>query len=77
MANIQKLVDKMRRQPHGITFEEADKVLNHHGYIHQQQRGSGSHRIYAKEEENPLSLPYKRPNIRSVYVKEILKRIDG
>ena len=33
MANIDKLVDKLKRQPNGISIEDADKVLTHYGYV--------------------------------------------
>jgi len=32
MASIDKIVDKMNRQPNGIRIDEADKVLKHYGY---------------------------------------------
>ena len=32
MADIDKLIQKMKRQPNGIRFQEAAKVLEHNGY---------------------------------------------
>lgn len=32
MPNIQKIIQKMKQQPHGIRFEELAKVLESSGY---------------------------------------------
>ena len=32
MSNIDKIIQKMKRQPNGIRFEELAKVLEHNGY---------------------------------------------
>jgi hypothetical protein len=41
MAGVEKIVEKMNRQPHGIRFEEIAKVLNYFGCI--KVRSDGSH----------------------------------
>lgn len=33
MSKYEKLILKMRQQPNGIKFEEADKVLEENGYV--------------------------------------------
>ena len=33
MAAIEKLIQKMKRQPNGIRFQELAKVLEYNGYI--------------------------------------------
>lgn len=33
MPDIDKLIQKMKRQPNGIRFQELAKVLEHNGYI--------------------------------------------
>lgn len=43
MAKIEKLIDKMRRKPKGITFAEIKKVLEHAGYSEVSDRGSLHH----------------------------------
>lgn len=72
MPNVEKIIEKMKRQPNGIRMAEADKVLAAHGYRLDRQKGSHCHYINAKgdvitiKEENPL---------KAAYVKDILRRI--
>lgn len=32
MSSVDKIIDKMKRQPNGIRPDEAEKVLNAYGY---------------------------------------------
>ena len=74
MPNVEKIIEKMNRQPNGIRMAEADKVLTAHGYRLDRQKGSHCHYINKKgdvitiKEENPL---------KAAYVKDILRRIKG
>jgi hypothetical protein len=43
MAKIEKLIEKMRRSPKGITFAELKKVLEHAGYSDVKVRSSHHH----------------------------------
>ena len=74
MASVDKIVDKMKRQPNGISPDEAGKVLDHYGYRFGRQ--SGSHKIYINEDGDTLSVPQKRPTIKAVYVRQILGKIE-
>ena len=38
MPNINKLVQKMKRQPNGIRFQELAKVLEYNGYTMKPKR---------------------------------------
>lgn len=40
MASVEKILEKMKRQPSGITPSEAQKVLEANGYRLDRQRGS-------------------------------------
>lgn len=73
MANIEKLIDKMRRQPNGIRPEEAEKVLNSIGYTLVRQRGS--HRQYLNKETGQLTTIKQENPLKKVYVIDILNRI--
>ncbi len=72
MPSVDKLVEKMRQQPNGITIHEAEKVLLAFGFRFARQKGSHCHYMNAKgdvvtiKKENPL---------KAVYVKDILSRI--
>jgi predicted RNA binding protein YcfA (HicA-like mRNA interferase family) len=74
MASINKVVDKMKRQPNGIRIEEADRVLKYYGYRLERQKGS--HRQYRNAAGDHLTVTERTPAIKSFYVGEILKRIS-
>jgi predicted RNA binding protein YcfA (HicA-like mRNA interferase family) len=44
MAGVEKIIQKMRNQPNGISPQEADRVLTANGFSLLRQRGS--HRSY-------------------------------
>jgi len=73
VASVDKIVDKMKRQPNGIRIEEVDRVLHYYGYILDRQKGS--HRQYINAEGDVLTVPERRPTIKSFYVNEILSRL--
>ena len=73
MASINKVVDKMKRQPNGIRTEEADKVLRHYKYRLDRQRGS--HRQYINEKGDVLTIVARKPTVKKFYVDEILSRL--
>lgn len=72
MSNVEKIIDKMKRQPNGIKSTEVKKVLEHFGYRFDRQRGShmqfinGNGDVITVKEETPL---------KAVYVKDVLRRI--
>ena len=43
MANIEKLIEKMKNKPNSIRPEEAEKVLIYFNYIPVRQKGSHKH----------------------------------
>lgn len=72
MAQIDKIIDKMKNAPNGIRPEDAAKVLEYFGYRLDRQKGSHMQFINAKGET--VTVPYRNP-LRAVYVKDILRRI--
>lgn len=73
MPNIEKIIDKMKRQPNGIRPEEAEKVLNAIGYILVRQKGS--HKQYLNKETGELTTIKQENPLKKVYVIDILNRI--
>jgi len=73
MPAVDKIITKMKNQPNGISIDEADIVLRHHNYRLDRQKGS--HRQYITSSGDRLTIPERRPTIKPVYVKEILRRI--
>ena len=83
ICDIDGLIDRMRRQPHGIRMDEAHKVLLAQGYRPDGQKGT--HRRYVDasggvitvKDENPLKAVYVKDILRAVYLKDIASRIEG
>ena len=73
MASVDKLIEKMHNQPHGIRMAEADKVLTLNGY--RLDRKKGSHRQYINASGDVITVKEDTPTIKAVYVKDILSRI--
>ena len=72
MAGIDKLIQKMKNQPHGIILEEADKVLRHFGY--QCKRIEGSHRQYINSNGDVITIVAKS-QLKKAYITAIHERI--
>ena len=72
MASADKIIDKMKRQPNGITMAEADKALTAGGYRLARQKGSHCH--YINDKGDVITIKKDNP-LKAVYVKDILSRI--
>jgi len=75
VASVDKIVEKMKRQPNGISPDEAGRVLDHYGYKFDRQ--NGSHKTYVNDVGDILTVPKKRPAIKPIYVKQILGKIEA
>lgn len=73
MAGVEKIINKMKRQPNGIRMSEANKVLTAKGYRLDRQKGS--HRQYINPSGNVITIKDESP-LKAVYVKDILSRIS-
>ncbi|MDR1731149.1 MAG: type II toxin-antitoxin system HicA family toxin [Synergistaceae bacterium] len=72
MPDIKKIIQKMKTQPNGIRFSEAEKVLEKNGYVFKRQKGS--HRGYANAAGNFITLVYGSP-VPKAYIEDILTLI--
>ena len=72
MAQIEKIIEKMKNQPNGIRADEAAKVLEYFGF--RLDRQQGSHMQFINSRGDVITVPNKTP-LRAVYVKDILRRI--
>ena len=72
MASVDKLIKKMKNQPNGIRFEDAQRVLGAKGYLFDRQRGSHCH--FVNETGDVITI-VKDDTIKKVYVSAILERI--
>lgn len=73
MPSVEKIIEKMRRQPNGIRPEEADKVLRAYGY--EAVRQKGSHKQYLHKDTGSLTTIKQETPLKKAYVVDILNRI--
>jgi predicted RNA binding protein YcfA (HicA-like mRNA interferase family) len=71
-VGVEKIVNKMRRQPNGIRFNEVTKVLDKYGY--ELVRKDGSHRQFRNKHGDVVTIKEENP-LKAVYVKDVLRRI--
>jgi hypothetical protein len=74
MTKRQKRVKKMFQNPKAVPFKELDRVLKDFGFSVRQPGSGSSHFVYIKGEIQ-LSVPYKRPFVKEVYIKRVLEII--
>lgn len=74
MASIDKLIDKLRRQPNGISPTEMEKVLLAIGYI--SSGATGSHKQFRQKGKPIYTLVISKNPVKAYQVKELLKIID-
>lgn len=74
MPSVEKIIDKMKRQPNGIRPEEAEKVLKAYGY--EPVRQKGSHKHYLNKETGDLTTIKQENPLKKAYVVDILGRIE-
>jgi len=73
LPSVEKIIEKMKRQPNGIRPEEADKVLKAYGY--EPVRQKGSHKQYLNKDTGELTTIKQESQLKKVYVIDILNRI--
>jgi len=77
MTAIEKLLERARNSPSGITFDELCRLADKHGFIFRRQ--SGSHKIY----KHPLHRammnfqPDQNGMAKTYQVKQLLDFIDN
>ena len=75
MTSLEKRIQKLRQQPHGVSTDELERILFALGFYF--RKGKGSHRCY-QHPDLPgflLTLPYQRA-LKKGYVTQALRAID-
>jgi len=76
MSKRQKRLRKLFNNPKTVSFKELDSVLKSFRFEVRQPKSGSSHYIYTKGDIQ-ISVPFKRPFVKEVYVKRILELIGG
>ena len=73
MVRQEKLLEKIRQNPKNVRFQDIDKLLLSFGF---EKRQRGSHATYVLQGQGRITVPFRKPFILPVYVKEVLKLLD-
>ena len=72
--NVKKILEKMQRQPNGIRYEEAKRVLEPYGFECARQKGSHAH-FRSRKTGELITIKVDNP-LKKVYILDILNRVD-
>ncbi len=75
MTKKEKLLSKIKNNPKNIRFEEIDKILLDLGFERFQPSKGSSHYTYILEKHR-LTIPYKKPFVKVIYIKKAIEIID-
>ena len=76
MSKREKRLRKIFQNPKTVSFKELDTVLKSFRFEVRQPRSGSSHYIYTKGDIQ-ISVPFRRPYVKEVYVKRVLELIGG
>lgn len=74
MTKRAKRIQKLFTNPKNISFDELDTVLLSLGFRRRQPNSGSSHYTYIKKEKI-ITVPYKKPFVREVYIKRVTEII--
>ena len=69
----ERAIDKLRKNPRNVRFEEIDAILIHLGF---NKRMKGSHATYTYPGLRPITIPFRKPFILPVYVEQVVQLIE-
>lgn len=72
----EKRIKKLFQNPKTVPFKELDKVLKDSGFRLRQPASGSSHYVYTRGDIQ-ISVPFKRPFVKEVYVKRVLELLGG
>lgn len=73
LPTVEKIIEKMHRQPNGIRPEEVDKVLR--AYHYEGVRQKGSHKQYLNRDTGDVVTVQQQNPVKKPYIVDILTRI--
>lgn len=73
MGRREDLLEKIKRNPTNVRFEQLDKLLKMYDY--ECRNKGGSHYTYKRRGCTPVTVPYHKP-VNSVYVKQVIASIE-
>lgn len=79
MSKIEKIIDKFKKTPNDLSWEELIKVLNHFGFHEIKTKGKtgGSRVKFTDTEKRIINLhkPHPRNIVKQYLIKQILEKL--
>lgn len=78
MTKRDKRLEGIRQNPKNVSFDELKQALEDYGFIMRPSKGSSHHFFRAEINERvwSLTIPFRKPHIKLIYVKKALNAID-
>lgn len=76
MTKRQKRIKKLFQNLNSVRFEELHRVLLEQGFECRCLKSGSSHHTYTKGKVL-LTVPFKRPHVKAIYVKRVLEIIEN
>lgn len=78
MTKTAKRLERIRRNPKHVSFEELRQVLEDYGFMIKPSSGTSHYffRVEVGDRVWTLTVPFKKPHIKVSYVRKALKAID-
>ena len=70
-----KLLDELRQNPKDVSPQRLRTVLRGFGF--ELVRQSGSHMMFEHRDGRALVVPYRRPHVRAVYVRQVIRLLEA
>ncbi len=75
MTKRDKRIRKLFTNPKTISFAKLDSILDNLGFECRQPRSGSSHYVYTKGQIQ-ITVPYKKPYVKEIYIKRITEIIE-
>ncbi|HWQ73217.1 MAG TPA: hypothetical protein VN370_12960, partial [Desulfitobacteriaceae bacterium] len=76
LSKLKKLLQRIKKNPKQVRFEELDKILLHYGFNRRQPSRGSSHYSYFKGTKL-ITIPFRQPHIKSIYVEQAIELLEG
>lgn len=76
MTKREKRIKRLFQNPKTVPFKELDRVLKDSGFTLRQPGSGSSHYVYTRDKIQ-MSVPFRRPFVKEVYVKRVLELLGG
>lgn len=74
MTKRDKRLQKIHINKKTVSFETLDLILDAKGFERRQPKSGSSHYTYVKD-DLLITVPYKQPYVKEIYVKRVLEII--